>query len=182
MRKIAIWGVLALMALALAAVPALAASYVVDYGNAPSGTHLAKNSASEPFCTLDPATDTVSCTGATFGGVGNANVVSDLDIVASATVLCGAPGNRKTVEPHTTTAFGGGSDLATPTRNGQITIRTLSDTVTTSDVESQFACPNPNWHPTATDVTITSFTYTLTFVDAAGNPLFDGPFISQTGP
>jgi hypothetical protein len=175
LRKFGIIAVLSLMVTAFAAVPALAATYVVDYANAPSGTHLAKGSVSEPFCTLTGTT--VNCTGATFGGVGNTNATSDLDIVASATVLCHNPGGKsKVVEPHTTTATGGGSDLATPTRNGQITIRSLSDTITASDVSSQFTCPNPGWTEEVTGITITSFTYTLTF---AG---FPGPFISQTGP
>ena len=51
MRKIAIWGVLALMALALAAVPALA---VTNFENGPSGAHYRKGF-SEPTCTPSPA-------------------------------------------------------------------------------------------------------------------------------
>jgi hypothetical protein len=42
---------------------------------------------------------------------------------------------------------------------------------------SQQTCPNPNWTPTlGSGITLTSFTYTLTF---AG---FSSPYITVTGP
>ena len=65
MRKIGIIAVLSLMALALAAVPALA---VTNFNNAPSGAHYRQGSA-EPVCTETtvPTTGaiTVNCTGTT---------------------------------------------------------------------------------------------------------------------
>jgi hypothetical protein len=44
------------------------------------------------------------------------------------------------------------------------------------DVEQEFTCPNPNWTEEVTDITVTSFTYTVTF---AG---FTEPAIEVTGP
>ena len=55
LRKIGIIAVLSLLALALAAAPALA---VTNFDNAPSGAHYRQGS-SEPVCTINQTTDTV---------------------------------------------------------------------------------------------------------------------------
>ena len=66
----------------------------------------------------------------------------------------------------------------TPTKNGFLTVPSLSVTAPTADqFLSQQSCPNPNWTPTlGSAITLSSFDYTLTF---AG---FSGPYIEFTGP
>ncbi|HEX5700723.1 MAG TPA: hypothetical protein VFX77_08750, partial [Rubrobacter sp.] len=100
MRKIGIIAVLSLMALALAAVPALA---VTNFDNAPSGAHY-RNRSAEPVCTTStvPTTGaiTVSCTGTQIGGVGNTNADLSLAVTGTANFVCHNPGNDNIVEPH----------------------------------------------------------------------------------
>src|SRR5215204_2104686 len=82
MRKIAIWGVVALMAVAIAAVPALAA----NPHTVPSG---------EPVtCTLNPAGDTVTCAGE-LAGLGNVDFIR---VTVEAAGGCATP-NEQANEP-----------------------------------------------------------------------------------
>lgn len=147
------------MILLLVAVPTWA---VTNFACAPQGAHFAKG-AGEPVCTLDSGTDTVSCTGTAIEGIGHTNATETLTLAASATVVCHNPGNDNIVEPHTTTATDSTSVGLVPTKNGRILVPPLSDSITPQDVEAQFVCPNPNWREEATDVTVTSFVYTLRF-------------------
>jgi hypothetical protein len=71
-RKIGIIGVLAMLLVAFSASVALA---VTNFNNAPQGAHYRQGS-SEPVCTENVTTNTVSCTGTTIGGVGNTNATS----------------------------------------------------------------------------------------------------------
>jgi hypothetical protein len=163
---------LSILLLALLAGTALA---VTNFENAPSGTHFTKGNA-EPVCTENEATNTVSCTGTQVAGVGNTNADISLVVEASAIVECHNPGSKdKVVEPHSTTLTDTETDVAFSAKNGRLTVDPISETITERDVETAFTCPNPNWREEVTDITITGFTYSVTF---AG---FEDPFILITG-
>jgi hypothetical protein len=170
MRKLGIIAVLALMALALAAVPALA---LTDFSNAPSGAHYKRGSA-EPVCTVNETTNTVSCTGTTIGGVGNTNADVSLSVTAQADLTCTNRGGNL-VEPHSTTVTDTTTEVEFSSRNGQIRIDPIDEQITEQDVERAFTCPNRNWTEDVQSITITDFTYSVTF---AG---FDDPAILVEG-
>ncbi len=170
MRKLGIIAVAALMALAIAAVPALA---VTDFDNAPSGAHYRQGSA-EPVCAVDEATNTVRCTGTTIGGVGNTNADVLLSVTAQADLTCTNRGGNL-VEPHSTTVSDSTEVIERPNRNGQIVLDAISEGITEGDVTGAFTCPNRNWTEDVQDIDITGFTYSVTF---AG---FDQPAILITG-
>jgi hypothetical protein len=174
LRKFGIIAVLSLIIAAVAAVPAWAViERTIDETQAPQGTHLG-NRAEFPTCsvTTNPTTNTVTvnCTGTTLGGVGNTNAVTNLEVDATAQILCHNPGNENVVRPHTTDLTESESNLARLARNGQIVIEPINVQVTTTDVEREFTCPNPSWTEEVTELTLNEFTYTLTF---AG---FDDPY------
>src|SRR5829696_10588896 len=148
--------------LALVAFTASAALAAVNFASAPQGAHFTRGSG-EPVCVLAAATDTASCTGTEFAGVGNTNATVALTLVASATVVCRNPGNARIVEPHTTAVSETTTATVASTKNGRLAIPAQSETITPEDVEAQFTCPNPNWTQDVTDVAVTSFTYTVTF-------------------
>jgi hypothetical protein len=158
MRKVGIIAVLSLMALALAAVPALAAT---NFNNAPSGAHY-RNGFAEPVCTTNQATDTVSCTGTTIGGVGNTAATVSLRVSATANLTCTNRGGNL-VEPHSTTVTDTTTAREFPSRNGQIVIDPINERITAGDVTGAFTCPNPNWREDVQSITITGFTYKVTF-------------------
>ena len=158
MRKIGIIAVLSLMALAVAAVPALAAT---NFNNAPSGAHY-RNGFAEPVCSVNQATDTVSCTGTTIGGVGNTAATVSLSVTATANLTCTNRGGNL-VEPHSSTVTDTTSAREFPSRNGQIIIDPISERITAGDVTGAFTCPNRNWREDVQSITITGFTYTVTF-------------------
>jgi hypothetical protein len=170
MRK----GVITALSVLVVAVLGATAWAVTNFANAPSGTHFARG-ASEPVCTINESTDTVSCTGTEFAGVGNTNATAVLTVFADAEIECRAPGNDKRVEPHSTSLTDTESANLTPTRNGRLTVNPLTERITTGDVSGAFTCPNENWNQVVTDVDITGFTYTVTF---AG---FDDPVIAISG-
>jgi hypothetical protein len=163
MRKFGIIAVLSLMALALAAVPALAAT---DFTNAPSGAHY-KNRFAEPVCTTStvPTTGaiTVSCTGTQIGGVGNTNADLDLAVTGTANFVCHNPGNENIVEPHSDTVDEATSVELTPSRNGTLVVPAQSVTISPEEAAEQFECPNVNWTEEFTGFSDLSFTYTLIF-------------------
>src|SRR5215212_1751773 len=172
LRKFGIIAVLSLLALALAAVPALA---VTNFNNAPSGAHYRQGSA-EPVCTFGADGLTVTCTGTQIAGVGNTNATQTLAVTSTFTGTCQNPGSKnKTVEPFTESETTTTSNQLLPNRNGTLVVPTISATGTSSEeFEESFTCPNPNWTDTVTSSDV-SFTYTLTF---AG---FTAPAISITG-
>jgi hypothetical protein len=170
MRKIGIIAVLSLMALAVAAVPALAAT---NFNNAPSGAHY-RNGFGEPVCSVNQATDTVSCTGTTIGGVGNTAATVSLSVRATANLTCTNRGGNL-VEPHSTTVTDTTTAREFPSRNGQIVIDSISERITAGDVTGAFTCPNPNWREDVQSITVTGFTYTVTFDG------FTAPAIRITG-
>jgi hypothetical protein len=158
LRKIGIIAVLSLMAVALAAVPALAAT---NFNNAPSGAHY-RNGFAEPVCTLNQATDTVSCTGTTIGGVGNTAATVSLAVTARADLTCTNRGGNL-VEPHSTSVTDTSTAREFPSRNGQIVIDSIQERITEGDVTGAFTCPNRNWTEDVQSITVTSFRYTVTF-------------------
>lgn len=170
MRKIGIIAVLSLMALAIAAVPALATT---NFNNAPSGAHY-RNGFAEPVCTVNQATDTVSCTGTTIGGVGNTAATVSLSVTATANLTCTNRGGNL-VEPHSSTVTDTTTAREFPSRNGQIVIDPISERITAGDVTGAFTCPNPNWREDVQSITVTGFTYTVRFDG------FTAPAIRITG-
>jgi hypothetical protein len=175
LRKFGIIAVLSLLAVALAAVPALA---VTDFTNAPSGAHYRQGNA-EPICTETtvPTTGavTVSCTGTTIGGVGNTNADLLLSVTGTADFVCHNPGNENIVEPHSASVDEAVSATLVPSRNGQLIVPAQSVTISPEDAAEQFECPNPNWTEEFTGFSDLSFTYSLTFVG------FDEPAILIEG-
>lgn len=175
MRKIGIIAVLSLMALALAAVPALAAT---NFDNAPSGAHY-KNRSAEPVCTTStvPTTGaiTVSCTGTQIGGVGNTNANLSLAVEGTANFVCHNPGNDNIVEPHSDSVSESTSTTLTPSRNGTLVVPSQTVTISPQEAAAQFECPNSNWREEFTGFSDLSFTYSLTFLG------FTEPAISITG-
>jgi hypothetical protein len=165
MRK----GIITVLSILLVGVVGGTAWAVTNFANAPSGAHFARG-AVEPVCTITD--DTVSCTGTQIAGVGNTNAVALLSVSASADVVCRAPGNDKVVEPHSTTVTDTTEAQLTPSRNGRLTVPSLEETITSGDVSTAFTCPNENWREQVTDVTITGFTYTVTFVGFE-DPVFE---------
>jgi hypothetical protein len=172
MRKIAIWGVLALMALAIAAVPALAAT---NFNNAPSGAHYRQGSV-EPVCTTSTAnngTITVSCTGTQIAGVGNTNADLLLTINAQANFTCSNPGSKdNVVEPHSGFVTDSTFQTLEPSRNGTLVVGAKSVSLSPQEAGEQFTCPNTNWTENFVGFSNVSYTYTLTFDG------FDQPAIS----
>ena len=179
---------LATVVAAAAAFPAVAGasqSTTTTPANAPSGTHY--KSGGPATCTVSG--NTVTCGGTpstssyTLAGVGNADVKAVLSATYSATVVCTNPGGNLSDSQHQGTFSSSTSSGVVKSKNGNVTVPSLSSTAPT---ESQFlaqqTCPNPNWTPSIQGgISLSSFTYTVTFVNAAGNPLFQGPYITITG-
>jgi hypothetical protein len=176
MKRICAIAALAVAALLLMASAASAAT-TINSAQAPSGTHFAKGSAS-PTCTVSGTS--VTCPAQTFvlGGVGNTNATENLTAEYTATINCTNKGGSL-VESHNqdATATSGPIQLF-PNRNGQISVAPVTvNGPTNAQVLEQADCPNPNWTPSVQggSVTLSSFTYTLTF---AG---FSSPYITITG-
>jgi hypothetical protein len=178
LRKFGIIAVLSLLALALAAVPALAVT-TFNSNTAPSGAHYRQGS-SEPVCTpsTDPNTGalTVSCTGTTIGGVGNTPANLLLTINADANFTCSNPGSKRmVVEPHSGAVGETDQATLTPSRNGQLIVDARSVTLTPQEAGAQFECPNENWRENFVGFSDPTFSYSLTFVG------FNQPAILITG-
>ena len=139
MRKIAIWGVLALMALALAAVPAIAAN--PHFIGTPTGTDIG----------------TQLRVSGKVAGLGSDPVNVVVNATGTATVQCENPAGNIAPGQDTTVNASGQSGPITP-RNGQITFTTLTLTPTVPDVPT---CPNAKWDAQVTDVTFTSATVSV---------------------
>jgi hypothetical protein len=97
-----------------------------------------------------------------------------LTVNATADLTCTNRGGNL-VEPHSSTVTDTTTALERPNRNGQIVLDPISEQITEADVEAAFTCPNRNWTEDVQDITITSFSYTVTF---AG---FSAPAITVTG-
>jgi hypothetical protein len=146
MRKIVIWSVVALMALAIAAVPALAARQTPT-GNA--------KFQSGPNCTENAAGD-VRCTGL-ITGLGSDDVTASLTTFGTATVQCTNPGGQ-IVEAQADTAPANTTVSGLRPENGRLAFDITAFAPTTL---ASNPCPNGRWTATILDVNITA--YQLTF-------------------
>lgn len=167
----ALLGVVAALSLAVAA----ASTTTFNAANAPTGTHVQSGS---PTCSVG-SNNLVTCSTYQLAGVGNANATGSLDATYTATVQCRNHGGQivevKSQAESTPTSTGSLSP-----KNGKLTVPSLSSgpVPSASDFEAMATCPNGNWTKELESgtVTLSSFTYTLTF---AG---FSGPYITITGP
>lgn len=143
---------------------------------APTGTHLQTGTIG---CSVDPATQLVSCTTFELAGVGKTNAVGTLSTTYTATVQCRNHGGQIVeVKSQATTVPATTGNLAP--KNGRLRVTALSSSPvpTAAQFEAQATCPNGNWTKELLGGTITlsSFTYTLHFVGFTGN------YITITGP
>jgi hypothetical protein len=148
------------------------ATAATNPANAPNGTHFKSGTAS---CSTSGTT--VSCSSYTLAGVGNADATANLSANYTATVVCINGGGNPSDSQHQGSFTSSVSSGTLQPKNGNVTVPSLSATAPT---EQQFlaqqTCPNPNWTPTIPGgITLSGFTYTLTF---AG---FSGPYITITG-
>jgi hypothetical protein len=151
------------------------AATTTNPANAPNGTHYKSGSAT---CTV-AGDGSVSCSSYTLAGVGNTDATVDLTATYTATVVCvNGGGNTSDSQHQGTQSKETGPIPLTPTKNGNLTVPSLSVTAPTADqFLSQQSCPNPNWTPTlGSAITLSSFDYTLTFDG------FSGAYIEITGP
>ena len=147
----------------------------IDPTNAPEGTHFQTGAAT---CDFNSTLLTVICAAYELGGVGNTNATADLELDFTATIDCTNKGGEL-VEVHSQDATAVASSGRLRSKNGRLDVTQLSGaSPSNQQILTQAACPNHNWTPSvqAGSLTLTSFTYTLTF---AG---FSDPFITVTGP
>jgi len=160
--------VLALMATSVFA----AITSSIDPAQAPSGTHLQTGTIG---CVVTPE-QSVTCSTFELAGVGHTDADVALTASYTATVDCNNPGNNRNnpIESHTTSFSASSVITVSSGKNGRLTIP--QQTVNPFSVVQ--GCPNPNWTPVIRDgtLTLTSFTYTVTFAD------FTSPYITVTGP
>lgn len=164
----------ALLLLGAGSSSALAAT-VIDPANAPQGTHLQTGSIG---CSVNPTTLLVTCTTYELAGVGNTNATATLDATYTATVQCRNHGGQ-IVEVKSQVETAPVTTGRLSPKNGRLTVPSLtsSPVPTAEEFEAQATCPNPNWTKELLGgtITLTSYTYTLTF---AG---FSGAYITITG-
>ena len=182
MRRLGIIAVLSAFLLAMTAMPALAATFTPTFNdaNAPSGTHLQTG-------TIECVTTgtSVTCPSYELAGVGNADAEATLSTSWTATVQCRNHGGQivevKSQVEGVTVESG-----QIESKNGSLLVPELtSGTAPTNEqFEAQATCPNGNWtkETLESSITLSSFTYELTFVDKdTGDPLYPGPYITITG-
>ena len=168
MRKIGIIAVLSLMALALAAVPALAAT-TFNPAAAPTGTHVQRGT---PSCSING--QVVSCSTYELAGVGNTNATANLAATYTATVDCTNNGGKLVPVKSTVQGATVSTGQLSP-QNGRLTVPALTTAGVQPPPDQQFldaaTCPNGNWDKSiAPNSTVLSgFTYTLSFVGFTGN-------------
>jgi len=153
---------------------AASAATTINPANAPTGTHLQTGTIG---CTVTGTV--VSCSSFELAGVGNANATGSLTATYTATVQCrNHGGNIVEVKSQLTTAPTSTGSLSP--KNGRLAVPELSSgpVPTAAEFEAQATCPNGNWTKETLpgSITLSSFTYTLTF---AG---FSGAYITITGP
>jgi hypothetical protein len=179
MRKIGIIAVLSLMALALAAVPALAANSITILPSAaPTGTHLQSGTLDANTCFIN-TTGGVTCNSYELAGVGNANAQADLSTTFTATVDCRNNGGKIVPVKASVQTVPSSTGQLEP-KNGRLAVPSLSSGAapTAAQFEALATCPNGNWDKITQTSTIalSSFTYTLHFVGFTGN------YVTITGP
>lgn len=167
MRRVGIVAALStlLMALSVSSAWAVAPGTYTgtfDFTQVKSGAHLQTG---EVFCTVHDDLS-VTCSTYELAGVGHTN--ADVRLVAnySATIECWNPGENPNnpIESHETSFSAESFITVTSTKNGRLTVPERS----VSPFEEVQACPNPNWTPVIVDLTLESFTYTVTFEGFTG--------------
>jgi hypothetical protein len=139
MRKIGIIAVLSLMALALAAVPALAAN--PHFQSGPTFTDLGTR---------------VNATG-TIAGLGNQDVTVEVLATGTGTVTCTNPAGN--VAPGQTQEINtSGSDSDIEVKNGKATFSVTTEPPPPPANAKAAGCPNNKWRARITDVDFTSAT------------------------
>ena len=163
-RKLGI-AIAALSSLALT-VSLAAAATVFDSSQAPSGTHVQTGT---PICTISGLT--VTCNSYELAGVGNTNARADLTASFSATVDCTNKGGNLVPVKASVQGASATTGQLEP-KNGRLTVPSLSTSGTPTDQQftSQATCPNGNWTKSVRpgSVTLSGFTYTLTFAGFSG--------------
>src|SRR5919198_1868042 len=168
MKRICSIAALAVSALLLMASAASAAvapgTYTPTSGsfnsaNAPGSSHLTSGS---PTCTVG-SNLSVTCSPYVLGGVGHTNADVSLTANYTAIVDCFNGGTNKNnpVESHQTSFSPSSSTTVPSSKNGQLSVPAQSASFSGAPV----GCPNSNWTPKVRpgSVTLTDFTYTLTF-------------------
>jgi hypothetical protein len=165
-------------ALAACAIGALTLSTALATTNftgntAPAGAHYANNS-SEPICSVNQSTLTVSCSGTAISGVGNTDANVLITVSYSATVQCRNKGGQ-IVEVKTQSTTTSGADSDTRVRNGTLTVAAITVTgPSDQSFTNRASCPNGNWSKVLVEGSpaVTGFTYTLTFQGFAEPVIF----------
>lgn len=156
MRKFGLIAVLSLMALAVAAVPALA-----------QGEHFTRNGF--PSCTISGTTAnqtrTVTCSGE-LAGLGGEDLVVTTSAIGQATYACGAPGsgNLSPGQNKVPATISNQEPTVTPgsaIKNGRATATDFVTLTAPNATAEQAGCPNPNWQTSFLALNITSVTYTV---------------------
>ena len=175
MRRFTLIAALSMLLVAFSASVASASqTTTINPAAAPGGTHLVTGTPT-PTCTV--TTSSVSCNSYELAGVGNTNATATLDVTYSATVQCRNHGGQ-IVESHSQDVTATSTSGLLSPKNGRLRVPSLSSTApTAAQFEALATCPNPNWTPEvlASSITVSSFTYTVTF---AG---FEGAFITIAG-
>ena len=158
MRKLGIIAVLSLMALALAAVPAIAAN---------------PHFVGAPDCTENQQDLTITCTGSV-AGLGNQDVKVVVSAVGTADVVCINPAGRRAPGQDTTISASGSQIIEDP-KNGRINFDVT--TAAPKDPTPQEAgCPNRKWDARITDVDFTSVTISIFQPPNANQPVLRRTF------
>lgn len=173
MRRVGIITALSTFVVAMSASVALATT-TINPAAAPTGTHLQTGTIG---CSVTAGV--VTCTPYELAGVGNTNATATLNATYSATVQCRNHGGQIVeVKSQTQTAPTTTGQLRS--KNGRLAVPQLQSGPVPTDAafEANATCPNGNWTKETLDSTITlsSFTYTLTFTG------FNSPYITITGP
>src|SRR5918994_1733804 len=183
MRKIGIIAVLSLMVTALAAVPALAATFTPTFNTAaaPTGAHLQTGTIQ---CVTNPADSLVTCSAYELAVIGNLDAQVRLTANYTATVTCWNGGGQivevKTQTPSTVVA-----SAKVESKNGRLLVPSLNSGPIPSDATftNLATCPNRNWTKAvvAGSKQIGTFTYTVRFGTIGPNntfvAAFPGPYL-----
>src|SRR5918995_6669450 len=145
LRKIGIIAVLSLMALALAAVPALAQNpHIVVPGTA----------------TEDQAAGTVTVSGFKVAGLGSEEIRVELTATGVAQVECTNPGGNVTPGQDTTVDAAAEPLTLLPDRRGNVTLPSIT-TAPAPDPDPAVVCPSDKWDANIVSVDFSTATLSI---------------------